>query len=346
MPSNNANDRPVDATQAAIAAPRWNQATRLALDKLIQLGAGKHLPAVFDFDNTIVHGDIGEATLAVLARSGVLKPAALPFWLCPSSRSPGEARRDLQSFADVVECYQAMLASTAHEGRDPSPFANGYAWAVEAMTGLRLADVLRATSAAFARSLAPHPGVIEVTPGRTSILVPSFYPEMVELLAELLRHEFDVWIISASNVWSVRWMVLQVLNPLLRERKAEAGMRADHIIGISTLLRDDRDCLFKDTLLVRENPRYATLEAGAAESFCLTSRLQFPVPVYSGKLACIFDAIGRRPYLCAGDGPGDRAMMAISEHQLWIGQQGEASLRRISASKADWFTQTGHVAVP
>ena len=33
---------------------------------LLQAGAGKHLPVVFDFDNTIISGDIGEATLAML----------------------------------------------------------------------------------------------------------------------------------------------------------------------------------------------------------------------------------------------------------------------------------------
>ena len=90
---------------------------------------------------------------------------------------------------------------------------------------------------------------------------------MVDLLAELVRQEFDVWVVSASNVWSVRWMVLHGLNPLLRERKAARGIQADHVIGISTLLADDRDRWYKDSVQVRENPDYASLSEKASVDF-------------------------------------------------------------------------------
>jgi hypothetical protein len=141
---------------------------------------------------------------------------------------------------------------------------------------------------------------------------------VVELLAALLRHRFDVWIVSASNVWSVRWMVQEELNPRLREHGVRRGLRADHVIGISTLLTDRRGCLYKDALLVKENARYAALDEQVLRSFRLTSRLQFPVPTYSGKIACIFDALGTRPCFCAGDSPGDHPMLAFSRNRLWI----------------------------
>jgi hypothetical protein len=314
-----------------MAATPWDQGVRAELEKLIQAGAGKHLPVVFDFDNTVIRGDIGEATMAVMARSGLLTPKNLPAWFSPVFRAPGQERRELQTCADVVEYYLALLAPTAHGDDDPSPYATGYAWAVEIMAGLRVSDVVEATRTAIALARSQIPAFIEVPPGRTSILAPTFYPEMVELLAELVRHEFDVWIVSASNVWSVRYMVLHALNPLLHERKATAGIRADHVLGISTLLKDDRDRLFKDVLLVKENAGYAALVPEVAESFRLTSHLQFPLPTYSGKLACIYDAIGRRPFLGAGDGPGDRAMVDVSEHQLWIEPQHGAGLRPVSA---------------
>jgi hypothetical protein len=157
---------------------------------------------------------------------------------------------------------------------------------------------------------------------------------MVELLAELIRHEFDVWVVSASNVWSVRWMTLHALNPRLLERNAPRGIQADHVIGISTLLADDRDCLFKDSLLVKENPAYAAMEADAVGAFRLTRHLQFPVSSSSGKVACIFDTIGRHPHLCVGDGPGDQPMMNISEHRLWIAPQGRDQLFRLADEPA------------
>ena len=137
-------------------------------------------------------------------------------------------------------------------------------------------------------------------------------------MRELRRHEFDVWIVSASNVWSVRWMVTQALNPLLEAHGAASGIPADHVVGISALLQDKAGGLYKDALLVRENPAYAALEESALRSFRLTSRLQYPVPTYAGKVGCIWDALGRHPYLAAGDSPGDHAMLSFSEHRLWI----------------------------
>jgi hypothetical protein len=46
--------------------------------------------------------------------------------------------------------------------------------------------------------------------------------------------------------------------------------------------------------------------------------MQYPVPIYSGKISVIWDAIGRRPYLAVGDSPGDHPMLAYSENRLWI----------------------------
>lgn len=321
MSAKNTNRSSVGRPAAAAGSIPWDQGIRAGLQELIQAGAGKNLPVVFDFDNTVIRGDIGEATMAVLARSGRLTKKTIPAWLCPAFRPSGKDRRELKSCADIVEYYLALLSPTAHGNADPSPYATGYAWAVEVMTGLRLTDVLAATREVIALSQPLNLAAIKLTPGGTTIPVPTFYPEMVELLADLIRHEFDVWVVSASNVWSVRYMVLQALNPLLTERKAGAGIRADHVIGISTLLKDEQDRLFKDSVLVKENAGYAALATDAMGEFRLTGHLQFPLPTYSGKLACIYDAIGRRPYLGAGDGPGDRAMVDISEHQLWIEPQ-------------------------
>jgi hypothetical protein len=301
-----------------LQAPGWNEETRRALEGIINEGAGQQLPVAFDFDNTIVCGDIGEATLAVLARSGVLTPAKLNRTLSPSFRVPGKAPIEQSSCADVTQYYEAFLAPTAHEGRDPSPLANGYAWAVEVMENLRPLDIVHATRTAFEWPQPTKPAFIEVTPGQTAFPAPFFYPEAVELIAELVRLRFEVWIISASNVWSVRWMVLHALNPLLRRRGLKAGLPASHVVGISTLLADRQGRLYKDALLVREDDQYAAMAEKALAGLRLTSRLQFPVPAYSGKVAAVFDMVGRNPFLAVGDSPGDHALLEISQHRLWI----------------------------
>ena len=251
----------------------------------------------------------------------------------------------LSSGPDLTSYYEAFLAPTVHGAADPTPLANGYVWAVEIMEGLTPLDVVQATQEAFAQSEPTRQRMIEVTPGQTAFPAPFFYPEMVELIGALRRHRFDVWIVSASNVWSVRWLVARVLNPLLQARGVVNGIPADHVLGVATLLQDQRDGLHKDVRLVRENPGYAALEERSLGAYRLTSRLQFPVPTYSGKVGCLWDAVGGRPYLGVGDSPGDHAMLSFCEHRLWIARLEKPAYQRATmdlirrTGQAHWLIQ-------
>jgi phosphoserine phosphatase len=328
-----------------LQAPGWNPETRLALREILNAGAGRHLPVVLDFDNTIVCGDIGEAVLAILARAGKLSAAKLPPTFSPPFRNPNGELVDLAACSDLMHYYESFLAPTAHAGRDSSPFANGYAWVVEVMENLRPLDVVRATRAAYEWPQPTQPALIEITPGVTAVPAPFFYPEAVELIAELLRLRFDVWIVSASNVWSVRWMVLHALNPLLRQRGFKTGLKADHVVGVSTLLSDRRHRLFKDRLLVREDPAYAAMAEKSLSGLRLTGRLDFPAPIYSGKVAAILDLIGDNPYLAVGDSPGDHPLLQVSRYRLWIARLEKAAYQQAArkliqkTGRAGWLIQ-------
>jgi len=306
----------------------WNPATRRALENLIRRGSGKNLPVVFDFDNTLVCGDVGEATFAVLVRDGLLSPEKLAPNLSPSLRLRSGKRFTPASGTNLTEYYEALLDPTIHGDADPTPLATGYAWVVEAMAGLSIAEVVRATRTACEFACPGEVRLIEVTPRKTAYPAPWFYPEMVDLIAALIRHQFDVRIISASNAWSVRWMVQRRLNPMLRERGVREGIRPEQITGITTLLADRAGNLYKDPLLLRDNAGYAALDSKVLRALKLTSRLHFPVPTYSGKITCIHDTIGRRPVLCAGDSPGDLPMLAYSENRLWIARTEKQSSQR------------------
>jgi hypothetical protein len=73
--------------------------------------------------------------------------------------------------------------------------------------------------------------------------------------------------------------------------------------------------------------------------------LQHPTSVYSGKVATILDAIGRNPYLCAGDNPSDHPMMRISQHRLWIARLEKPGAQRATSNlirqmgTAGWILQ-------
>jgi hypothetical protein len=209
--------------------------------------------------------------------------------------------------------------------------ASGYVWAVEVMAGLTPWQVVEATRTAYAEAVPGQERWITVTPGLTAYLAPFFYPEMVELVAQLLLHKSDVWIVSASNVWSVRWMVQYGLNPRLRSLGVSTGLAADHVLGVATLLSDEAGHLYKDSVRVRENPAYAALQEPELSRLHLTSRLQFPVPIYSGKIACLWEVLPVRPWLAAGDSPGDHALLRYSEHRLWL-----ARLEKLAYQQATW----------
>lgn len=310
-----------------LQAPGWTALVRRKLETLIQMGSGQHLPVTFDFDNTIVAGDIGEATMAVLARRRRLTTGSIPATLSPSFRNSQGRLVNLQDPPDITAYYEHFGAPTVHGPKDPTPLANAYTWAVEAMQSLPLLDLLDATLEAMDHSRDGSLPQLVVTPGVTSYPAPFFHPEMTELIAELLRHKFQVWVVSASNVWSVRCLVLGFLNPLLRQQGLNSGIAPDRVIGASTLLINRQHQLLKDSVLVRESPAYANLNRKTLSRYALTSRLQFPVPTYSGKVGAIWDAIGRHPFLAAGDSPGDHAMLTFSHYRLWIARLDKPSLQ-------------------
>jgi phosphoserine phosphatase len=285
------------------------------------------LPVTFDLDNTILCGDIGEAILAILVRRGLLDAARVSAVLGPPFRLPDGRVVRVRTGPDLAEYYEAYLAPTVHGAADRYPLGNAYAWAVEVMEGLRASDVVAATSEAMAHSQPGSLPMLEVAPGREGFPAPYFYPEMVELIAELMRHGFEIWVVSASNVWSVRHLIQEHLNPRLRQAGVRDGIAADHVVGAAVLLTNRRRELFKDSVLVRESSAYARADRSFLSQFRLTRRLQFPVPVYSGKVGLIWDALGRRPFLAAGDSPGDHAMLTFAEHRVWIARLEKSGLQ-------------------
>jgi hypothetical protein len=295
----------------------WNQQARRSLERILSRGAGQGLPVVFDFDNTLVSGDVGEAVLAVLAAEGRLSPPNISKTLCPPLQDGGE-RIEVEHCGDIMEYYEALLTPTVHGKADPTPLANGYVWATQVLETLSVAEVLEATARAFSAGQGDASGQIEVTLGKPAYPAPRFHEEMIELIAELLRLDYHPWIVSASNVWSVRWMVVHALNPLLAKRGIRKTLSPERVIGLATLLSDSKGRLYKDAVLVRQDPAYAALQTRSLNSFFITRHIQFPAPVYSGKVACIHDALGCNPYLCAGDSPSDHPMMSVSQHRLWI----------------------------
>ncbi len=342
---------PTSDAQRATLDPsgRWQTDVRHAIESWVAEGAGRGEKAVFDFDNTLVCRDIGEATFAAVIESGRLVPAKLPAEVSPSFRL-GEKTIALDQVADAAEYYEAFLQATEHQEGETEPYANGYGWIVQAMSGMTAAEVVEATRTAYADA-AGAKDALDPALGQTRLhgyRQPFFYPEMVDFVALLLENGFDVWVVSASNVWSVRWMVTQVLSPMLAARAGKPlAIPPDHVLGISVLVSDRRtDLLAKDALLVGANPAYAKLDPTELGNFVLTTSIVPPMTAYSGKVAAILDRIvPERPFLIAGDSPNDHPMLDWARHRLWIARLEKpsyqrATIDRIAASRpGEWLVQ-------
>ncbi|TAL37485.1 MAG: hypothetical protein EPN93_05710 [Spirochaetes bacterium] len=314
--------------------PGWTPRARDALERLIEKGAGKNLPVTFDFDNTIACGDIGEATLALLTKNGTIRKDEIPPVLAPDFLAAGGKKISLRESADITVYYEELLGATAQDGDDPAPLSSGYLWAVEIMQGLTVLDVVRATAAVHAMSESMAEKYIEVTPGVSAYPVPFIFPEMMELLAALLDRGYDAWIVSASNAWTIRWMAHNVINPGLARRDCARRIEPDRVIGVSTLMRDREGRLRKDRLLVRGDRRYAAMEEERLAGLAITSKACLPASIYSGKVTNIMDVIGARPYLAAGDSPGDLPMLAYAENRLWLARLEKPEYQRELAATA------------
>ncbi len=345
-PQKRTHGRPRQNIECRLRSAGWEKATRLKLERTLGLGAGRNLPVVFDFDNTIVSGDIGEAVLAVLGSTGRLTPKNICETLSPALRPQGNSKLSLAGYANIMKYYEALLAPTVHGKADPTPLANGYVWAAQVLETLSLAEVIDATLQAIRPGENAASGHREIIVGKLSYPAPRFREEMVELIALLLRLGYRPWIVSASNVWSVRCMVVHALNPLLAKQGAPEGLPPEQVIGLATLLSDRTGRLYKDSVLVRQDPGYSNLSSKRLKSMHVTRHIQFPAPVYSGKVACILDAIGQNPYLSAGDSPSDHPMLSVSQNRLWIARADKPNAQLATQALMRRTGKTGWIVHP
>jgi HAD superfamily phosphoserine phosphatase-like hydrolase len=148
-------------------------------------GGGSSKLACFDADGTLWSEDIGEAQFRWLA-AGSLLP-----WL-------GRPRAVDELWAE----YEARVAKNKSEG---------YAWAVQCMSGLAESEVQR-----WSRQLA--------------YAWPNYRPAMVELIKGLRGAGVEVWLVSASNGW-----VIEAAAPFVgADEKHVLGIRVEVAGGVLT----------------------------------------------------------------------------------------------------------------
>ncbi len=329
-----------------LAKGKWLPDVKANLEVLIVENAGKGKKVIFDFDNTLLSRDIGEATFSAMIGEGKLTVEGMPKDISPSFTLDGK-RKELK---DVKVYYETFLSATGHQPGETSIYSNGYAWLAQSMAGMTPADIVSFTEKAYANGIAINDlGNKELQETKINgYRQPFFYPEMVDLAGLFLKNGYDVYVLSASNVWTVRWMVTNQLNPMIQAKHGKNLMIApDHVIAVATLIEDKRDGqLYKDPLLVKTNKAYADSDMAELANYTLTTQIVYPLSGYFGKVANIMKFItSERPFFIAGDSPNDHPMLNWAENRLWItrlekmGYQ-EKTINQINKSlPGKWFLQ-------
>ena len=293
---------------------------RGVLRPLLRGGHFKGRTVALDFDHSCIANDIGEACFETLVKTETLTRASLPTEL--------ETVLNVPVSDNLVDFYADFAAGASDRLAATQAL---YVWLAQIHQGLSPWDIVRSTELTLARSHV-----------RCRFPRPFAHPEMIELLGMLIGGGADIWIVSASNPWSVRVAVERLINPFLRKQRY-LPISADRVVGLSTGLFDRFGCSFSDLDLVRADSEYRALEPGRLSEFTLGSRISLPAPVFDGKAQVCQDVLPSLPLLAVGDSENDLAMLAQAELKLWIARPEKdellSTIRAKARAETGWMIQ-------
>ncbi|MCW5851661.1 MAG: haloacid dehalogenase-like hydrolase [Anaerolineae bacterium] len=293
----------------------WRPENRAALEDLIgRVGRGgpeyqADAPpfAVFDWDQTVIRHDIGDALFLHQIEALGFALDHDEFWtvLDPSDVTLREQAALLRELADDTRAdhptfhalREAVLVGFLRSGLlDPQ---EGFPWQTRLLTGMSEAQIADLTRQAMQKGLTAPLGRRHFQAGGQTLhfhegLRP--YAEILDLMRQLEAHGIAAWIVSATNIWAVRVM-------------AEAlGVAADRVIGMRTQVIDGK----------------------------ITANLDGEAVATWGKVKAIQRTIHptHRPVLVAGDNITDLPMLEYSGDTRLVIDRGVTALRQVAEERA------------
>ncbi|MDK9501239.1 haloacid dehalogenase-like hydrolase [Streptomyces katrae] len=257
---------PARAAQPACTTPKlaagWYGDNQARLQQLIDRygSCDPHRPgrakpvAVFDWDNTVVKNDVGDATMFWLLRNGKVRQPAGGDWTTTSRHLTPAAAQALAAAcgplarpgtplptgtpegaacADEINAVYGTATTrtgaTAFAGWDRRTTEPGYAWLAQLTQGWTANEVRGFAAAARTENLAAPIGTKQQVGTGTATGWVRYYDQQRDLIGKLQRAGFDVWISSASP------------QPVVEVWARGVGIDAAHVIGIrNTTSRDGR----------------------------------------------------------------------------------------------------------
>ncbi|WP_030192950.1 haloacid dehalogenase-like hydrolase [Streptomyces sp. NRRL S-87] len=212
---------------------------------------GRHRPvAVFDWDNTVVKNDVGDATFYWLLRNGKVRRPATGDWTTTSRHLTPAAAAALSTACDALAapgdplptgtpggtaCADELSAvygtgatragAPAFAGWNRRTTEPGYAFLAQLTQGWTAARIRSFAAAARRENLAAPVGTTQRVGSSSVTGWVRYYDQQTDLVRALQRAGFDVWISSASP------------QPVVEVWARGAGIAADHVIGIRNVTR-------------------------------------------------------------------------------------------------------------
>ncbi len=291
---------------------------RARLDQMMDQLRGDPRVAVFDWDNTMMRNDIGDATFFFMLRHDeVLQPPERD-WSRTNKHLTTAARASLNAGCDSVAepehklttsqhaaCADALVSiydrgvtqgnAPAFDGDSPT-MHQAYAWGAQLQAGRTPNEVRDVARRAYAENAAAPIGATQ-TIGTTVGLAAwvRIYDPMRDLVATLRANGFDVWVVSASSQYLVEIVA------------ANVGVDASHVVAIRTLSRQDGRLDYRLEGCGTEPDGADTVITYNQGKRCWINRAIFHLPA-KDQLSRAVDP-RMRPVFAAGDSDTDLAMV-------------------------------------
>lgn len=234
------------ATRGALSPKlAWHGNNRERLENFLKEPA--HGVAVFDWDNTVIKNDIGDATLYwMIAHDLIRKPgswAQTSPWLTPAAvaalnkdcpktlPNPLPTRTHTTCTDTLLSIYDGTLPrskTAAWSGKhNKDTIEPAYAWAVELTHGYKPDEIRQIAEQTIAFNLGNPMGTKQKLGTRQYAASIRIYDQVADLIQALQRADFDVWIASASSQYVVETFARRV------------GVAPGKVIGVRSVLSAD-----------------------------------------------------------------------------------------------------------
>jgi phosphoserine phosphatase len=274
----------------------------------------KGVLAVFDFDNTCVHHDIGEALFHHLVSEMKLCPSKNFFERVGKKYHAQELQKIYQTLKNLPAAnrkknpqyaiYRKFMLEAYYKRIKQEGAQITYLWVVSIMSGMTEEAVYAACDATisteFEKPLQEETVVVGPNDSEPLIIKEGvrLYPEILELMTSLKKNGGEVWVVSASN----RWIIERVIKM--------KNLPVDNFIGMEVHVKGGE----------------------------LTNNFIKPTPAGTGKWEAIQKRIGRTPNLVAGDSPSDYEMLEHATDIALLIDHGNKE-RVAHAKKKGWLIQ-------